>query len=140
MHWCNRMSTNWLKFTPKRNPQLVWGSSLGIAGLLYLKVWLPATNIGIPCVFHELTGLYCPGCGITRALLSLLTLDVYQGFRYNPLVFVILPLYITYTMATKNQMRRISKVIMTVMLIVTLVFGLLRNIPVLDWLIPTAIR
>ena len=25
----------------------------------------------IPCLFHELTGFYCPGCGGTRAVLAL---------------------------------------------------------------------
>jgi hypothetical protein len=142
MLWCNLMSINWHKYelNPKRNPKLVWGSLLGIGGLLYLKIWLPVTSIGVPCVFHELTGFYCPGCGITRAALSLLTLDFYQSFRYNPLVFLILPLYIAYAMANKKQMRRISTVIMAVMLIVTIAFGLLRNIPALIWLAPTAVR
>jgi hypothetical protein len=133
------MSINLYRFKlhPKSNPKLAWGSLLGIGGLLYIKVWLPATGIGVPCVFHEWTGLYCPGCGITRAALSLLALDVYQAFRYNPLVFCLLPLYIAYTMASKKQMRRTSTVMMAVMLTVTIAFGLLRNIPVLDWLAPT---
>ncbi|MCR8634236.1 DUF2752 domain-containing protein [Paenibacillus sp. N5-1-1-5] len=136
------MSINWHKFglNPKRNPKLVWGSSLGIGGLLYLKIWIPVTGIEIPCVFHELTGFYCPGCGMTRAVLSLLKLDFYQAFRYNPLLFLILPMYITYTIANKKQMPRISNVIMSVMLIVTLASGLLRNIPAFVWLAPTAIR
>lgn len=142
MLWCNQMSINLLKFdlNPKSNPKLVWGYSLGIGGLLYLKLWLPVTKLAVPCVFHEFTGFYCPGCGITRAALSLLSMDFYQAFRYNSLVFVILPLYITYTMTNKKQMRRISKVIMTIMLIVTITFGLLRNIPAFDWLAPTIVR
>lgn len=142
MHWYNQMSTKWLKLelNPARNPKLVWGSLLGIGGLLYLKIWLPVTGIGVPCVFHDLTGFYCPGCGITRSALSLLTLDFYQAFRYNPLAFIILPLYLTYTMVNKKQMRRISNVIMTVMLTVTIAFGLLRNFPAFDWLAPTSVR
>ncbi|MFD0679012.1 MULTISPECIES: DUF2752 domain-containing protein [unclassified Paenibacillus] len=115
-------------------------SSLGIGGLLYLKIWIPVTRIEVPCVSHELTGFYCPGCGITRAALSFLTLDFYQAFRYNPLVFLIFPLYITYTITNKKQLSRISNVIMTVMLIVTIESGLLRNIPAFVWLAPTAVR
>jgi hypothetical protein len=142
MLWCNLMSINLHKFklNTKRNPRLVWGFSLGIGGLLYLKVWLPVTSIGVPCVFHELTGFNCPGCGITRATLSLLTLDFYQAFRYNPLLLLIVPLYLTYTMANKKQMKRISKVIMAVMVTMTIAFGLLRNIPAFDWLAPTTIQ
>ncbi|AJS60643.1 hypothetical protein UB51_21745 [Paenibacillus sp. IHBB 10380] len=128
------------KLDPKRHPKLFWGVSLGVGGLFYLKVWLPVTKIDVPCVFHELTGFYCPGCGITRVTLSLLGLDFVQAFRYNPLVFIILPLYAMYFVTKKKQMRVLSNGIMTVMLIVTLAFGLLRNIPIFDWLAPTAIR
>jgi hypothetical protein len=103
-----------------------------MGALLYLKVWLPVTAIGIPCVFHELTGLYCPGCGITRAALSLLRLDVAQAFKYNPLVFVLLPLYAIYLVTKQKQLRLTSNGIMAGMLILTLAFGLLRNIPMFN--------
>ncbi|GAB6991059.1 DUF2752 domain-containing protein [Paenibacillus pini] len=128
-----------IKRNSKSHPKLFWGGSLGVGALLYLKVWLPVTNIGIPCVFHELTGLYCPGCGMTRVILSLLRLDGVQAFRYNPLVFILLPLYVMYFITQKKQMNRTSNGIMAVMLIVTLAFGLLRNIPIFDFLAPTEI-
>jgi hypothetical protein len=136
------MSIKWFKpqLHPKRNPKLVWGSFLGIGGLLYLKVWLPTTGIGIPCVFHEVTGLYCPGCGITRAALSLLELDWDQAARYNLLLLAILPMYLIYTMANKKQLHRLSRVMMTIMLTLTVAFGLLRNIPAFAWLAPIEIQ
>lgn len=40
----------------------------------------------MPCVFHLITGLYCPGCGGTRALLYLIHGQVLQSFIYHPLV------------------------------------------------------
>lgn len=123
----------------KSRPKLLWGISLGIGGLLYLKVWLPLTNIGIPCVFHQLTGFYCPGCGITRVVLSLLRLDFVQAFRYNPLLLILLPLSVMYFVTNKKQMIIRSNVIMAVMLIITVTFGLLRNIPMFDYLAPTII-
>lgn len=142
MLWYNRKSIilHKYKLDPKRHPRLFWGVSLGVGGLLYLKVWLPITKIGIPCVFHELTGFYCPGCGITRVSLSLLRLDWVQAFRYNPLVFILLPLYAMYFITQKKQMKLFSNGIMAVMLILTLAFGLLRNIPAFDWLAPTVIH
>jgi hypothetical protein len=135
------MLINWHKFklNIQRNPKLVWSSLLGIGGLLYLKIWLPVTQIGIPCVFHELTGFYCPGCGMTRVALSLLHLDLYQAFRYNPLIFLISPLYIIYTIANKKRLPRSSHVMLIVMLAVTLIFGLFRNIPLFVWLAPTIV-
>ncbi|WP_236340064.1 DUF2752 domain-containing protein [Paenibacillus plantiphilus] len=128
------------KLDPRKHPKLFWGVSLGVGGLLYLKVWLPVTNIGVPCPFHALTGFYCPGCGITRAALSLLELDYSQAFRYNSLLFVLIPLYAMYVIASRKKIRRASNWIMTAMLIMTLAFGLLRNIPIFDFLAPAVIR
>ncbi len=42
---------------------------------------------GIPCLFHLVTGAYCPGCGGTRAAKALLTGHVLTSIRYNPVVF-----------------------------------------------------
>ena len=43
------------------------------------------------CVFHDLTGLQCPGCGTTRALHHLLHGDVAGAFRLNAMLFVAVP-------------------------------------------------
>lgn len=40
----------------------------------------------MPCLFHLVTGLYCPGCGGTRALFYLVRGQVGQSFVYHPLV------------------------------------------------------
>lgn len=39
-----------------------------------------------PCLFHRWTGLYCPGCGGTRAVFALLHGNIYASFGYHPLV------------------------------------------------------
>lgn len=39
-----------------------------------------------PCVFHMVTGLYCPGCGGTRAVKYLLHGQVLMSLRYHPIV------------------------------------------------------
>lgn len=41
----------------------------------------------ITCVFLKIFGLPCPGCGMTRAALSLLKLDFYSAAKYNILIF-----------------------------------------------------
>lgn len=43
---------------------------------------------GIGCVFLYFLGIPCPGCGMTRALLALLRLDLAAAFSYHPLIFV----------------------------------------------------
>lgn len=44
---------------------------------------------GFPCVFHSITGLYCPGCGMTRAVKSLLGGRILDSLRYNPVAFYV---------------------------------------------------
>ena len=47
--------------------------------------WLPA------CLFHRLTGLNCPGCGMTRATHAALHGHLGTALRCNPLGMVLLP-------------------------------------------------
>ncbi|MEK4285959.1 MULTISPECIES: DUF2752 domain-containing protein [Paenibacillus] len=142
MPWYNPMLINWYKFTTykRTHPKLFWGVSLSLVGVVYLKAWIPLTKISIPCPFHEWTGLYCPGCGVTRVILSLLKFDVIQAFRFNPLLFILAPLYMLYWITNKKQIRPLSQAIMTIMLILTVTFGILRNLPLFEYLAPTVIR
>jgi hypothetical protein len=43
------------------------------------------------CVFHQATGLDCPGCGSLRALHQLLHGNLRAAFHYNPLLVSALP-------------------------------------------------
>ena len=67
---------------------------LGAAALLAVWLWLTG------CPIYRLTGIPCPGCGMTRALLRLLSLDFAGAWYYHPLVFVI-PLAILYLIHRK---------------------------------------
>ncbi len=50
------------------------------------------TSFYLPCMFHQLTGLHCPGCGATRCLHALVHGDLPQAMAYNPLLVLLLPL------------------------------------------------
>ena len=39
-----------------------------------------------PCLFHRLTGFYCPGCGGTRAFIALMSGQFLKSLYYHPLV------------------------------------------------------
>lgn len=41
---------------------------------------------GFPCLFHLLTGFYCPGCGGTRAIRLLLRGQFLKSMQYHPFV------------------------------------------------------
>jgi len=59
---------------------------LGCVGwFLYRKVLVPILP-DMPCVFLQVLGIYCPGCGGTRAVDALLRGDFLQSFMYHPLV------------------------------------------------------
>ena len=41
--------------------------------------------LGIHCPFADYLGIKCPTCGVSRALMSLLSLDFHSSFNYHPL-------------------------------------------------------
>ena len=96
-------------------------------------------NFAIPCLFHEITNLYCPGCGITRMFLALFKLDFYQAFRYNPLVFILLILSIVYFLVKKigKLNFKLPNYIYYYLLFIVIIYGILRNIPLFSFLAPT---
>ena len=64
-----------------------------IAGAaLYLYV-IPLLGIDNVCTFYAVTGLYCPGCGGTRAVYSLLHGKIIKSLYFHPIVLYSLVMY-----------------------------------------------
>lgn len=112
-----------------------------VYGILYIF-----TKQGIPCIFHKISGLYCPGCGITRMFISLFKLNIYQAFRYNPLVFILLIISTLYFLVdslkygiTKKHIK-LPEIVYIILLILVIGFGILRNIPMFSYLAPTIVN
>ena len=61
----------------------------------FLGLWM---WLEIPCIPRLLTGVICPGCGMSRAWSSFLHLDLRQAFYYHPMFWSVplLALYILY--------------------------------------------
>lgn len=103
----------------------------------------------LPCPVHFLTGYYCPGCGVTRMIVSIIKLDFYQAFRYNPLLFLFIPVIITYlflqvryeTKGIKNVMneKRFNKG-WFIMVIIFIIYGVLRNTTSFSFLAPINVQ
>jgi hypothetical protein len=49
-------------------------------------------NAYLPCIFRELTGYYCIGCGMTRAMHALVHGDIAGALAMNPLAVLLIPL------------------------------------------------
>lgn len=60
------------------------------AGLLYAFL-VSRMRLSVPCLFHTLTGLKCPGCGVSRMCSALLRGDFGEAFRQNRAVLSLLP-------------------------------------------------
>ena len=82
--------------------------------------WLPK------CMFHQLTGLYCPGCGATRALSAMLHGDLKSSLHNNLLLFPLLALIAVLIVKPEISLKRPVAVAIVA---VVLLFTILRNIP-----------
>ena len=113
---------------------------IGVAYLLLAK-W---SGLGIPCPFYTFFHIYCPGCGVSRMLVSLLTLDFSAAMQYNLLAFCLLPLFAAaaarrawiYIKTGKVTLDRVDLIGLTLVTILALLFGILRNFEAFSFLAP----
>jgi hypothetical protein len=52
---------------------------------------LTGIDLCIPCIWKNLFGFHCLGCGLTKAFISILELDFKKAFESNWLIFIIMP-------------------------------------------------
>lgn len=94
-------------------------------------------HVGIPCLFYKITGYKCPGCGITRALFSLIKGDIKQAIYYNKILMLMLPFIAIYfgyksylyVMAIRGN-KKIEKALniwACILLVIAIMYGVFRN-------------
>lgn len=96
-----------------------------------------ATRFFPACPFHALTGLNCPGCGLTRGFHALFQGDILTALHFNALlpVYLLLFLYLFVSLGLilirgrGFNFCRFSSRIIYGFLALTLVFGIVRNLP-----------
>ena len=106
---------------------------LGIAAA-YL-IFVLCTGLGIPCLFYEITGLKCPGCGISKMFISLIKLDVVSAFWHNPFLFITGPFLVAYLAVSEVKYVRTGnndmgkwEIFLWVEIALVLTYAVLRNI------------
>ncbi|MBR1551747.1 MAG: DUF2752 domain-containing protein [Muribaculaceae bacterium] len=98
--------------------------------------WNPATHGFFPrCVFLNLTGLKCPGCGSQRAIHALLHGEVAAALRFNAFLLIGLPLLCVYAVAEWQRTRwprfyvvMSSRPVLCVIVLMVLLWWVLRNL------------
>ncbi len=106
-----------------------------IIGLSYAFIYM-LTGVGIPCIFNLVTGLKCPGCGITHMCVAILNLDFISAYNYNPIIFCLLPFWvfallyqlIKYIKTGSTKFSKPVNALIYLSIIILLIWGIYRNI------------
>ncbi len=96
---------------------LAWATLLGLSAVFLISmIWRPPDEpTFILCPFRALTGLLCPGCGMTRAFCALGHGELRRAIHFNALSPL---LYLTFIVAwigaaaTLLKLRRVQAVVM----------------------------
>lgn len=109
---------------------LVLAAGVGYAG------WVHLTHLSVPCLFHMVTGLQCPGCGVSRMCLALMRLDITSAWQANPVLLLLLPLIggllayraVVYVRRGHVPTQRWETLVWGGLAVVLLIWGIVRNV------------
>lgn len=124
-------------------------TAVALAGGALVRAESPTSNpILPPCPLYALTGIYCPGCGSTRATHALLNGDLIAAFDFNPLMVLAIPVLVLafvrwWTVAFGRTPRigvelRLPPQLIYGLFAVVMFFGIARNLPwsAVSWMAP----
>ena len=97
------LKTVWIQF--KKH----WKNILCLALFGAVVLWK-----GLLCPIKYITGIACPGCGMTRALRAVLRLDLAAAFYYHPLWILLPVLGILYLILKRRNAQRYINLLWTV--------------------------
>ena len=110
----------------RRDKAVLTGAGVLCAGLLYGYVLIPM-GIWIPCYFHRVTGLRCPGCGITALCLELLHGHFVPSYNYGLALAAPVLLWLLWTRRIGRH-RRAAEAVTWALLAFLLLWAVLRNL------------
>lgn len=75
-----------------RNERWTLSILIGGAVVVLASARVPWLDAHLPvCPIHQLLGIHCPGCGLTRAAQSLVQLELPEALLQNPLIAIVAP-------------------------------------------------
>ncbi len=101
---------------------------IGIAYYLFVTI----TGIGISCPVYAISRhrIKCPGCGVSRACISLARFDLRAAFYYHPVFVALAPLWaVCMFFWIFDKADRFQFVVGVISIAMLLVYCILRNIP-----------
>ena len=115
-------------------------------GIIYF-ILLQFTSFRLKCPFQMITGLACPGCGITTLINRLAHFEFISAISENYAVSILAPFsLIIYAVRIIFKPRclqnngKLFNIIVWTTLFVLILFGIVRNLPGMEFLLPTYMR
>ena len=102
---------------------------LCIIGIAY-AIWILITGLAIPCPIRKITGLLCPGCGITTLFICLFRLNIKEAFYANPFLFITMPYLIfelIYSLNPEHRKNKKNNISLLIYAVLFILWGVLRN-------------
>lgn len=104
--------------------------------ILHVLGIAPTEIIDSPCVWITCLGIYCPGCGGTRAVEALCKGQLWKSFVYHPLVLytaVLIGVYVishTLNIVTKGRIRAMMfrPVYLYLMIVIIVIQCIVKNV------------
>lgn len=118
----------------KNKKFLLVSASLVLLLILYLLIYSYFPNKVFKCVFYEISGFKCPGCGITRLLHNFINFRFVVGIKNNYFVGVTFPLivygfiYTVYVCCFDKNVSKRFNVCCVIYLVMLIFWGIIRNI------------
>jgi hypothetical protein len=117
-------------------------TAIGVGATVFF--FNPSTHGFYPvCLFHSLTGLNCPGCGMTRALYALLHGNLRLALKDNALFVLTFaaPILASVRFLWQKAKNRpaafnVPAKFLWLFLAAAFIFAVIRNLPGFDWLSP----
>lgn len=113
---------------------------LGLAYYLVTRL----TAFRIPCIFQTVTGLACPGCGVSHFCMKLLQMDPMGAARENLALAVLLPVWcgagcvrLIWHPRWLARDSKGEKLLLWGSVALLLLFGIVRNLPGMEFLLPS---
>ncbi|MCR5472688.1 MAG: DUF2752 domain-containing protein [Prevotella sp.] len=124
--------------TIKKGLPLILGIAATVVVLTLLYLFNPVeTEYAPKCIFHAVTGLSCPGCGMQRFLHAFMHGNFLEAIQYNYMLIVLFPYLLLFgierfILIGERQKRWNSiiegRVISTIMIILAPSWFIIRNI------------